>query len=228
MLWLSAIVHAEIDVSLYSGLSHTQASDVSLSQPDNTQLTFHAVNWDDKSLENPVYWGLRVVYWLPHEPAWGLALDFTHAKIHADLGQYVTVTGTRQASPVNAQEPLASNFDDLAMSHGLNFLTFNGMYRWQDWKRLRPLVGFGGGIVYPHVEVKIGNSHTDEYQVAGWTVNGMVGLNYALTQSVAIFAGYKLSYADVRAELSGGGQLQTAIWTHHLNLGMTYTFGRGD
>lgn len=220
-----AVALAELDASVYSGFSRSQASDVTLSQPaDNTQLVFHEINWNDKSQEQPLYWGLRLTYWFPSSAHWGLALDFTHAKIHADLGQGVRVTGTRQGSAVNATESLATSFNELAMSHGFNYLTVNAVYRWQARPRLKPFVGFGGGLMYPHVEVETGSSYTDEYQLAGWTLAGMLGFNYDLNRAFALFAEYRLSYADIQADLSGGGELRTAVWTQHLNLGVTYHF----
>ena len=218
--------YAEFEATFYSGMSSSRASDVTLSLPNDTHLTFQDVAWDDKSLENPIYWGLRLTYWLPRANNWGVALDFTHAKIHADLGATVSVTGTRAGSAVAALEPLRNTFDELAMSHGYNLLTLNALYRWQVKPRLQPFVGVGGGIAYPHVEVQTGGSYTDEYQMAGWVVNGMAGLNYGLGKDVAIFAEYKLSYADMQADLNGGGSLATTVWTNHFNLGVTYRFAQ--
>lgn len=231
---LSSVAKAGIDVGFYFGRSSSQASDVHLSLPGNTDLTFADVSWDDKSFENPLYWGLRLTYWLPRADNWGVALDFTHAKIHANLNATVHVSGIRAGSAVNAQEPLNNTFGDLAMSHGFNLLTLNAIHRWPKrlhtdsrWlSGLTPYVGVGAGIAYPHVEVTTGGSVTDEYQLAGWVLNGLAGINYALSKSLTLFSEYKLSYADMHADLNGGGGLDTKIWTNHFNLGMTYHFGQ--
>ncbi len=230
---LSSVANAEFDGGLYFGKSSSQASDVHLSLPNNTNLTFSNVSWDDKSFENPVYWGLRLTYWLPQAQHWGIALDFTHAKIHADLNATVQVRGIRGGSAVNTQEPLRNTFAELAMSHGYNQLTLNAFYRWPIQSRqsrdglsdLTPYVGVGAGIAYPHVEVTTAGSVTDEYQIAGMVVNGMAGINYELSKSLAMFGEYKLSYADMHAELVGGGSLDTKLWTSHFNLGVIYHFG---
>lgn len=221
---LTTVAQAEIDATLYSGASSSRASDVHLTQPGDTRLTFANVAWDDKSFENPIYWGLRLTYWLPRADRWGIALDFTHAKIQANLDATVGVSGTRLGTPVNAQEPLRNTFDQLAMSHGFNLLTLNAMYRWKSPPHLQPFVGLGGGIAYPHVEVHTSSSYTDEYQIAGWVANAMVGVHYNVKRNFAIFAEYKLSYADMHADLSGSGGLDTAVWTNHFNLGVTYHF----
>ncbi|MEJ2362491.1 MAG: outer membrane beta-barrel protein [Gammaproteobacteria bacterium] len=226
LLLMPLCAHAQLDVTIYSGVSDSRNSDVQLTQPVNTSLTFHNVSWDDQSLDNPVYWGARLTYWFPHARRWGMAVDFTHAKIHADLRATVNVTGTRAGSTVNDQEVLGNTFSVLAMSHGFNLLTINAMYRWMSQPRLQPFIGFGAGLAYPHVEVKINSSHTDEYQLAGWAINGMTGLNYDLGKGFALFAEYKISYADMKADLNGGGTLKTKVWTNHLNLGVTYHFGQ--
>ena len=226
LLYLPVSAHAQFDATIYSGMSSSQNSDIQLVQPANTDLTFHNVSWDDKSLENPVYWGVRLTYWFPQAERWGMAVDLTHAKIHADLGASVNVTGTRAGSTVNDQEVLGNSFSDLAMSHGFNLLTINALYRWQPQPRLQPFAGFGAGLAYPHVEVNTSSSYTDEFQLAGWVLNGMTGLNYDLGKSFALFAEYRLSYADMKADLSGGGTLKTQVWTNHFNLGVTCHFGQ--
>jgi len=201
---------------------------VSLNLPDNTRLTFHDVTWDDRSFENPLYWGVRLTYWLPRASNWGVGLDFTHAKIHADLNASVRVSGVRAGTAVDAREPLGNSFSVLAMSHGFNQLTLNGLYRWRGlgghWSRLTPYVGIGAGLAYPHVEVTTGGSVTDEYQLAGWVASSMAGLKYQLGRNLAVFGEFKVSYTDVHADLAGGGGLETAVWTRHLNIGISYDF----
>lgn len=226
LLCLPGVVCAQFDATIYSGISSSRTSDVHLTLPNNTNLNFANVKWDDRSLENPIYWGLRLTYWLPQADRWGIALDFTHAKIHADLNATVAVSGTRLGSAVNTQETLRNTFNELAMSHGYNLLTINLLHRWMPQPNLRPFAGFGGGIAYPHVEVQTGSTSIDEYQVAGWVANAMTGLYYDLDQHFSIFAEYKLSYADMRVDLTGGGSLQTSVWTNHFNIGVSYRFAR--
>lgn len=228
----SPTVTAEYAVSLYGGLSNSFDSEVRLQQPEGTNLSFQDVSWDGRSFENPVYWGLRFNYWPKTTSHWGLALDFTHAKIHAELDKMVSVSGSRNGNPVNATEPLGDSFDELAFSHGHNLLTVNGIYRWfladanpDSWlTRLRPYAGLGAGVAIPHVEVHAGGSVTDEYQIAGPVINGMAGLDYRLGKGFSIFGEYNLSYADINADLAGGGSLKTQVLTNHFNLGFAYSF----
>jgi lipid A oxidase len=231
LLW-PVCSYAEFSVAFYGGLSDSRDSEVQLTEPNDTALTFQEVSWDDRSFENPIYWGVRFNYWPQSSSHWGLALDFTHAKIHAELDKTTTVTGTRQGNPVNGSERLDITFSELAMSHGHNLLTINGLYRWfpgqqraASWlARLHPYAGFGAGVAIPHVEVNTGDSVTNEYQIGGPVLNGMAGLEYKLGRGFSIFGEYKLSVADLDVDLTSGGTLKTQVWTNHLNLGLAYGF----
>jgi lipid A oxidase len=122
---------------------------------------------------------------------------------------------------------LGDTFDVLSMSHGHNTLTFNGFYRWMSpgsAQKLTPYVGLGLGIAVPHVEVKMGDSVTEEYQYAGATIQGLAGLDLHLWKGFSAFAEYRLNYARLDTDLTGGGSLKVAPWTNHLSAGLTFTF----
>lgn len=214
----------------YLGKSSTLDCDVRLRQPGDTDLTFHDVGWYDESWVNPKYYGFRLAYWKRSTPRWGLMLDFTHAKIYAELDATVRVTGNREDEPVDAREPISDTFSELAMSHGHNTLTVSGVYRWLtrnrsgDARRLTPYIGFGIGMAVPHVEVQTGDSVTAEYQLAGPTVQGLAGLDVRIAWGFSIFAEYRINYANLSAALTGGGSLILAPWTNHLSTGLTFSF----
>jgi len=227
---LPAAAEAQFAFGAYFGKSSTLDSDVRLRQPDGTGLTFHDVGWDDESWVNPKYYGFRLTYWKRNTRRWGFVLDFTHAKIHAELDATVRITGTRGGETIDAREPLGDTFSELAMSHGHNTLTINGFHRWISQnqsggaRRLTPYVGFGAGIAVPHVEVQTADSVTQEYQLAGPTLQGLAGLDFRLGWGFSIFGEYRLNYARLSADLEGGGSLKLAPWTNHLSAGLTFTF----
>ena len=113
----------------YLGKSSTIDSNVQLNQPDGTDLDFHGVGWYDESWVNPKYYGFRLSYWNRNAPRWGFVVDFTHAKMYAELDATVRVTGSREGEPVDGEELLGDTFDSLSISHGHNTLTFNGFHR---------------------------------------------------------------------------------------------------
>ena len=58
-------------------------------------------------------------------------------------------------------------------------------------------------------------------------LEGLVGLEYHLTQRFSLFGDYKLSYSNNDASLKDGGSLQTDVVTNHFIFGASYRFGGG-
>ena len=219
------VSHAEYSFAFYGGASASRDSDVHLQQAGGTDLEFHGVSWRDRSFKLPIYYGMRLTRWSQNSPNWGLALDFTHAKVYAKLNETVRVSGTRQGNPVNANERPDDTFDELSMSHGHNLLTLNALYRWHPADQcLHPYAGIGAGIAIPHVEVITSGISNDEYQIAGPAFNVMAGMLYKISDRVAAFAEYKWSYADIDADLQAGGSLETTVRTNHYDIGVDFIF----
>lgn len=221
---------AELEISGYLGKADTPSADVKLAEPGGTDLTFHDVSWDDDSFGTAPYYGIRGTWWFERHPNWGLAVDFTHAKMLAHLNDTVSVTGTRAGTPVAGPERLGDTFDVLEFSDGHNLLTVNGLRRWffegapdgTFLSRLQPYVGVGAGLAIPHVEVTTVSGRTFEFQVTGFAAQGLAGLSYEVFKNVSIFTEYKLSWADLDSDLAPGGTLQVRPWTHHLVFGASY------
>jgi lipid A oxidase len=106
----------------------------------------------------------------------------------------------------------------------LNLFTLNAVHRWFVGRRLRPYVGGGAGAAIPHVEATVGGVETDGYQLAGWAAQGLAGLSIDVTGPLSVFVEYKLSWADIDAELNGGGSIRHEIWTQQLVFGFTFRF----
>ncbi len=219
--------HAEWMLSFYGGTALTLDSDVKLKQPGDTRLTFHGVEWDSDAFEEPQYFGLRLTYWLSRQSPGGLAIDFVHDKMIAELDQEVSVTGRRRGEQVDADEVLSGTFAKLEFSHGHNLLTANVLYRGLPrghsrtaWlKRLQPYIGLGAGVAVPHVEVIAGSVATGEYQFAGPALQGLAGIDIDLVKHLSLFVELRLSYAHLDADLDGGGSLETDALTYHLSIG---------
>jgi lipid A oxidase len=220
---------AEFQAAVYGGLSESFDSDITLNQPNTTSLRLSSVPWDGGSFDDPPYWGARGIYWLRSHPNWGLMVDYHHAKVIAEQGAVVGVSGTRDGIPVGPRDRVGNTFDIMEFTDGLNQIFAGAMYRWQH-QRWTPHVGFGVGASVPHVEVRRTGStvRTNEYQLTGVAVEGLVGLEYRLGQRLSAFGDYKLSFCSNDADLNGGGTLETDIWTNHFILGVSYSFGRGE
>jgi len=231
-LFFTVPVRAEFVVSVYGGMADTLDTDVKVSQPGGTNLTFNDVSWSDKSFEGPIYYGLRLNYWVKESNGWGVGVDFTHAKMYAELVDTVNVSGSRAGAPVAGAEPLGNTFQELSFSHGYNLLTLNGMYRWfpkgvRDdtfLGRLQPYAGLGMGVAVPHVEVEINGVRTEEYQYTGPTFQGLGGINFDMYKKFSLFMEYKLTYSNMDADLTGGGSVEVKPWTNHFIFGFSYSF----
>lgn len=223
-------VRAETQFGIYGGWGHSHDSDVDLFQPNGTDMHMDSVEWEDHSLSfdgGPPYYGIRAIYWKDSHPGWGVMLDFTHAKVQAELDKDVAVSGTRDGAGVSGREPLNRTVSLLEFTDGLNLLTLNLLYRLRrgDWT---PYGGIGVGVAVPNVEFSRANSglKTDEFQLTGVALQALAGVEKRLGERVSVFGEYKISYSDHDADIVGGGSLETEIVTNQLLFGLSYRFGR--
>jgi len=215
---------AETTISLLTGQAWTYDSDVRLQEPGGTDLVFGNVSWDTNPFEMPPYWAVRLTHWLKRSPDWGVAVDFNHAKMYSDLEQVVQVTGQQSGTPVDGPERLGDTFNTLEFTDGHNLLTVNALRRWRVSERLHPYIGAGIGVAVPHVEVGTAAGITTEYQLVGPAAQFIGGLNFPLGNRFSLITEYRLSWADIDAKLDNGGRLSTEALTHHLNVGVGFTF----
>ena len=220
--------NAEISLAVYSGTVFTENTDVRLTQAGGTDLTFKNVSWDDESFETPIFWGVRLTWWLENSPEWGLALEFAHPKMLAKLDEVVDVSGTRAGTPVNTSEPLSNTFSHFEFTDGYNLLTFGLFHRWGHERKKRysfvPYLGVGAGVAIPYVETTISGVDTREYQVTGLAVQAMAGTEFFITNPFSLFIEYKLNYSDMTADLDDGGTLRLEPTTHLFMFGGQWHF----
>ncbi|WP_126975384.1 outer membrane protein [Frigidibacter oleivorans] len=195
-----ATARAEVEISLYTGFQGAMDSDVSRSGAGSEDIS-----WDGRSFDMPPYYGIRATWWRPD--GWGFGAEVNHAKIYAK----------------DAED---HGYETLEFTDGINFVTANVFYRWQDrWAGWTPYVGGGLGISVPHVEVTpVGGSDTFEYQVTGPVVQAVAGVSRPVSEHWAVFAEYKGTWSDHEADLEDDETLKTEIVTHAVNIGVSYRF----
>ena len=200
----------EFFVSGYLGNSWIADSDLTVSG-----TSFNNVDWDTKPWTMPIYYGARFGYWFEQDSSgFGLMLDFTHAKAIA--------SATSIGAPLTAFE----------MTHGINYLTLNVMYRnFPNGRRddsfmgrVQPYVGAGVGVAIPHVEAAFGGVPTSEYQLTGPVAQVLVGFNFDIAGPLIAFIEYKFNYSDISVDLNGGGKVDTDIVDHQLIVGFGLRF----
>lgn len=229
-LLLAGSARAEWTLGGSVGASRTVDSDVTLSD-GSTRLVFESVSWDDESFRSPIYYGIRVGHWFDRRPRWGLLLEFTHAKMIADLDSPVRARGVRGGEAVDRLAPLRASFLDLGFSHGHNLLTVSALHRWlpergaDRFGRLRPYLRLGAGIAIPHVESWTVGGRTSEYQLAGPAIEAGAGLDVLLARRFSIFVESKVAWVEIDAELASGGTVTVRPWTHQVVLGFAGAIG---
>lgn len=201
---LASPAAAEMEVSFYLGSQSSPHS--TIESPFGNQT----VKWEGKSFEAPVYYGLRAIYW--RESGWGYGVELTHAKAYASDADRASL-----------------GVDSLEFTDGHNILTANIHRRWEDqwWNgRLTPFVTAGIGVAVPHVDVQPtgGDAHTFGYQLTGPAARLGAGISLDLSDRIATYAEYQITYSDNKADLDSGGTLETSLITNALNFGLTYKF----
>ena len=195
----------DVEVSFYSGIQTSPHSRVEFRDGAGGRPDFTA-GWDGRSLEMPPYYGLRGMLWT--ESGWGVGAEFTHAKVYGD------------------DETLsASSFTTLEFTDGINILTANAFYRWdQPNSKWTPYAGAGLGISIPHVEVVGNGISVLEYQVTGPAIRLVVGISYEIDDRWAVFTEYNGTYSKNDIDLGNNATLQTNIITNAINIGFTHSF----
>ncbi len=218
---------SEVWLSAYAGASAALDAQVRVRVGADTDLTYRDVGWDGRSFEWPIYYGFRVT-WFPVAPVGG-AIDFVHDKAYADAARATRVTGTRGGAAVDAVEPLSSTLRSFSMSHGTNVTTASVIARPCSLRRCElPIdawAGLGGGFQLPHVEAESALGTMGEYQFTGATVQALAGIRGPRRWALAPFGEYRLTRSQYDVDIPGG-TLETTIWSHHLEAGLTWVLAR--
>lgn len=197
---------AEVELSFFTGSQSAPHSRVSGNDPTGLGAFSFNSAWEGESFEPAPYYGFRAMWWRSENLGYGAS--FTHSKIVA-----------------GAADQAANGFNRLEFTDGLNFLTANVFYRWQEPnRRWTPYVGAGVGVALPHVDVETATSRTFEYQYAGPTVQVNAGVSFALNDRWSVFGEYQGNYTSIDVDLTGGGSLETDVITNALNAGVSLRF----
>ena len=146
---------------------------------DGTDLALDGVEYDDRSFDSPIYYGVRVGRFLSSVPWLGVEGEFLHLKTITGPEQLVDAGGTLRGQVAVSPLPVGDVLPRFELSHGLNFLLANASVR-------VPLGGpdrsppvmltarFGVGPTIPHVEGTYGADTEDAYQWSslGWQLAG--------------------------------------------------------
>ena len=205
LLSTPTIASSEVELSFYGGVQTAPASDISIRGDDTIADDDFSQEWEGRSADAPIYYGIRATRW--QSSSFGYGLDFAHNKVYPK------------------DDELPAGYDVLEFTDGLNTLTLNAYHRWNGaLGEVSPYVGGGLGIAIPHVEVTNGSSETFGYQLTGPAATWIAGASYPISDQWAVFGEYKGTFSSNSAELDTGGTLETDILTNALNLGVSFNF----
>jgi hypothetical protein len=222
-------VGAQVVLTGYLGVSIPQPSNLSLRLPPrNTDLDLTGVSWRSESLTSPHYYGIRAEYRFA-SPAWlGLDVEFIHAKVFARLNRDVTARGVFDGSPVDTRGPLRDWVEQLAMSHGMNFLFFNVSARSisgttdgfgvpaTEWS-----VRVGAGPTIPHAETTLLGQSRSAYQWGGLGLQLAGGMSKRVGKSLSLLVEFKVTHNRLRFRTAEGSGA-TRLLTYHLVAGISW------
>ena len=205
LYFLPTFALAEVELSFYGGIQSSPSSQVSIRDDDVIADDDFTVDWEGRSFDAPIYYGIRVTNWRSEK--FGYGIDFTHNKVYPE------------------NDELPDGYDVLEFTDGLNILTVNAYRRWSSaFGDVSPYVGGGVGVSIPHVEVTNGSSDTFGYQLTGPAATWIAGATYPINEQWSVFGEYKGTYSSNTADLDTDGTLETDIFTNAVNLGLSFNF----
>jgi lipid A oxidase len=216
---------AELVLTLLLGNSWVAESDLRVERGD-TAVTLENVPWEGRAFDDPPYYDVRLTWWSPRRPLWGVGLDLTHAKAYLDDGEVVfargRIAGREVAGPLLARDVV----QQLNFSHGLNTVTVDVYRRFLAPRRpyreaqVALYLGAGAGVAVPHVEATVAGVPTREYQLGGPALRGTIGLDVPFDDHVSLVGEGVLSWVDLDVDLEGGGSLATELLVPQLTFGL--------
>jgi opacity protein-like surface antigen len=186
------------------------------------RVVFLPVPYESRSLESPLYYGVRIARDTPVWWRFGFDVEFIHAKAYADVTRAVgeTMAGTRA--------PMSEVVEAFAMSHGMNLLVGNVVLRYPlgarpSAGRLRLTARAGLGVAVPHAESTVRGDRREGYEVAGAAYQAGAGIEWVAARRVLVLADYRWTYASPQVTVAGG-TAKTTIRMNHLTVGAGLRF----
>jgi hypothetical protein len=228
---------AEWIATLYTGDSHTHESDLTVIQPEtHTDVSFSPVPWAPHPMGHGApYYGLRISYFPSATSHVGPVVDYTHYKMYAETQEVVHYNGELNGQRADFYAPLFHGIQSLEIAHGVNLVSFNGEYRWNQTFSQGPWqthVGAGVVAYVPHADGIIDGVGVDEnYQYGGMGGQLFGGAEYTLparwqprNMRFTLLIESKLDAGQLNLSLDPDTRIETRVTTLHLIGGISLHF----
>jgi hypothetical protein len=218
-------------VATFTGGNVTRAATVTVDQPNQGRLLdFHDLTFDARPLESPPYYGARLGH-LWRSGQLGLEVEFLHAKAIGRTDRIVRVTGLEAGLPIDATLQMDTIVQRHSMTHGLNFLFANLVWRRPlgavagAFDRAALMFRAGAGPVVPGVDSVIDSISVQDYQLAGLGLHAAAGVDVRIRGRLRAMLEYKLTRARPSIDVFGGTTATTTL-THHVAVGFGFQVTR--
>ena len=112
--------------------------------------------------------------------------------------------------------PLVQRF---SISHGLNLVVANVVWRTPLGKGVRLTARGGAGFAMPHGESQILGVYQEQYEISSAAFQGALGVEKRFPQHVSAFGELKLTTASPKVHVSGG-TIQGRYFSQHFAAGL--------
>jgi hypothetical protein len=168
-------------------------------------LVFKDFQFEDRSFQTPLYYGLRGGYMIG--PRIGVEGEFIHVKV---FGRVEDLPPALQVQQYN-------------VSHGLNLLLANFVFRRVLTDRFDLALRGGIGIGIPHPEIRMLGEALEKYQIRGAAFQTSGGIEFKLASRLLWLGEYKFTGTNPRFELRSS-RIENRFLTHHFVTGLGIRF----
>ncbi len=202
----AASARAEWTAAVYLGASHTVPATltVDLTSPQVHEI-HDDVHFESHSFESPQYFGYRGGWFPSADARVGIEGELTHLKVYAAEG---------------ALGPMVQRF---SISHGLNLVLANVVWRTPLGKGVRLTARGGAGFAMPHGESQILGVYQEQYEISSVALQGAVGIEKRFRQHISAFGELKLTTASPKVHVSGG-TIDGRYFSQHAAFGLGVWF----
>jgi lipid A oxidase len=208
-------------LSAYIGGARTAANTLSINGAD-VDFRISEVAYEGQSWRSPIYYGWRLRHTWDGRPNVGMEVEFTHAKAIADVTLVVSIAH----DGVVDRAPLSTIVSRFELSHGLNLALANVVFVHtlpSSHGRVAIVARGGAGVAIPHIEVKMGHTSHDEYQLAGLAAAVGAGAELRLWRHVHAVTDVRLSFARTTLDV-GENTIGGTFRTTHFDTGIGVSF----
>jgi lipid A oxidase len=205
LLLLAVPACAEWSAAGLLGASKTASAALTLHRHDLPDAVWRDVNLSGRPFESPPYYGYRAGWRRHRRSPVGVEAELIHLKVYARDG---------------AMAPPVEHF---SISHGLNLLLGNVVFRVPLGKRLSLDTRAGAGVAIPHAESRVGGVTQQQYEVSSAAWQAAAGLRRSLREHAAVFTEYKLTTTSPEVHVADG-TIAGRYTTQHAAAGVELTW----